>query len=200
MLPCALFRIALLAVLRSQKVHGKTIGIMITASHNPAADNGVKLIDPRGEMLEAAWEAHATRVCNAKDGDELVAILAKLVETHQIDTTVRPRVIFGRDTRPSGEGLALALSRGLAAIGLDEATIGLGQGERPETADKGIVTTPILHYLVRAENTQGKDELEAYGVPTVQGYYDKMATAFHKLTVRLLLWECAAREIRDQKR
>jgi hypothetical protein len=35
-LPCVVFRTALLAVLRSKKFHGETIGIMITASHNPA--------------------------------------------------------------------------------------------------------------------------------------------------------------------
>jgi phosphoacetylglucosamine mutase len=35
-LPCVVFRTALLAVLRSKKFHGETIGIMTTASHNPA--------------------------------------------------------------------------------------------------------------------------------------------------------------------
>ena len=39
---------------------------MITASHNPPPDNGVKLVDPAGEMLEAAWESIATRVANAR--------------------------------------------------------------------------------------------------------------------------------------
>lgn len=38
---------------------------MITASHNPEEDNGVKLIDPLGEMLESSWENHATRLANA---------------------------------------------------------------------------------------------------------------------------------------
>ena len=42
----------LLAVLRSRSKGGVTIGAMITASHNPAPDNGVKLVDPAGEMLE----------------------------------------------------------------------------------------------------------------------------------------------------
>lgn len=34
----------------------QTIGVMITASHNPAKDNGVKIVDPMGEMLAAEWE------------------------------------------------------------------------------------------------------------------------------------------------
>jgi len=39
---------------------------MITASHNPEEDNGVKLIDPEGEMLEAVWESHATHLANVR--------------------------------------------------------------------------------------------------------------------------------------
>ena len=42
------------------------IGVMITASHNPAPDNGVKLVDPAGEMLENSWESIATKVANAE--------------------------------------------------------------------------------------------------------------------------------------
>lgn len=39
---------------------------MITASHNPVDDNGVKLIDPEGEMLNVAWEADATAIVNCR--------------------------------------------------------------------------------------------------------------------------------------
>jgi len=39
---------------------------MITASHNPEEDNGVKLIDSDGEMLEASWEVHATNLANVR--------------------------------------------------------------------------------------------------------------------------------------
>ena len=35
---------------------------MITASHNPEHDNGVKLIDPQGEMLDQAWEVYANNL------------------------------------------------------------------------------------------------------------------------------------------
>lgn len=48
-------RMGMLAVLRS-KCEGKITGVMITASHNPVNDNGLKLIDSRGEMLIQSWE------------------------------------------------------------------------------------------------------------------------------------------------
>lgn len=40
--------------------------MMITASHNLEPDNGVKLIDPDGEMLEQSWEEIATRLANVR--------------------------------------------------------------------------------------------------------------------------------------
>lgn len=61
-----LFRMGLLAVLRS-RVKSAAIGVMITASHNPEQDNGVKLVDPLGEMLESEWESIATELANVGD-------------------------------------------------------------------------------------------------------------------------------------
>uniref|UniRef100_A0A1I7XII9 PGM_PMM_I domain-containing protein n=1 Tax=Heterorhabditis bacteriophora TaxID=37862 RepID=A0A1I7XII9_HETBA len=49
------FRMGYLAGLRARELN-KSVGVMITASHNPALDNGVKIVDPMGEMLAADWE------------------------------------------------------------------------------------------------------------------------------------------------
>lgn len=35
---------------------GAGTGLVVTASHNPVADNGVKLVEPTGYMLDQSWE------------------------------------------------------------------------------------------------------------------------------------------------
>ncbi|KAH9898322.1 phosphoacetylglucosamine mutase [Cubamyces lactineus] len=165
-LDSVMFRVGILAALRSKRLDGKTIGVMVTASHNPEPDNGVKLVDPRGEMLEAAWETHATNLANAPTTDAFIDALDAFVKTLNIDLSKPARVVYARDTRPSGPALIAALENGFKAIGA-------------EARNAGVTTTPVLHYLVKAINTKGTKD--AYGEDSEEGYLQKLSTAFKKL-------------------
>lgn len=137
----------------------------------PVKDNGVKIVDSRGEMLEASWEGHATTLSNAPNTDEFIEALSTLIQSAKIDLSKPSNVVYARDTRPSGVHLVSALEDGLKAIGAS-------------ARNAGVTTTPILHYLVKAINTKGT--LESYGEDSEDGYYQKLSAAFKKLVVRLM--------------
>uniref|UniRef100_A0A4W5P7E6 Phosphoacetylglucosamine mutase n=1 Tax=Hucho hucho TaxID=62062 RepID=A0A4W5P7E6_9TELE len=155
-----MFRMGLLATLRSKKTKA-TIGVMVTASHNPEEDNGVKLVDPMGEMVTPAWEGYATQLANAEQ-EELLTALKDVIEREAISMAQEASVFVGKDTRPSSDSLSQAVLDGVHALG---------------GHNYGLVTTPQLHYMVCCQNTQGR-----YGEATVKGYYRKLSQAFIQLT------------------
>lgn len=119
-------------------------------------------------MLEASWEVHATTLSNAATTEEFLDALSTFVQTTKIDLSKPSRVVYARDTRPSGAALVSALEDGFKAVGT-------------EARNAGVTTTPILHYLVRSINTKGT--ADSYGVDSEEGYYEKLSTAFKKLVV-----------------
>ncbi|ANB15155.1 phosphoacetylglucosamine mutase PCM1 [Sugiyamaella lignohabitans] len=166
-LSSTVFRVGVLAALRSRYLGGKVIGVMITASHNPPPDNGAKIVDPAGDMLEEAWETYATDLANAATSQDLADRVNELIKNLNIDISTPANVIYARDSRESGPALVKALEAGLKAA------------HDAKSTDYGLLTTPQLHYLVKSLNTL--KSANSYGVPTEEGYYKKLANAYKKV-------------------
>ncbi|XP_013185087.2 phosphoacetylglucosamine mutase [Amyelois transitella] len=159
------YRMGLLAVIRSRVKNGRTIGMMITASHNLEPDNGVKLIDPDGEMLEESWEEIATRLANVSDND-LESTTVEIIKQVNADMSLKASVFIGMDTRYTSPRLAAAAANGVIAL-------------KGTPKEFGIVTTPMLHFCVKCRNDN------KYGTPTEEGYYEKIVGAFKAICQKL---------------
>lgn len=145
-------------------------------------DNGLKAVDPRGEMLASSWEPYCSEAANAQTDEELFAVLQKLIKADSIDLQTPAVVVYAHDTRPSSPRLVKAIEAGLAAMGA-------------EARNGGLLTTPQLHYLVKAYNTQGTND--PYGEPTEEGYYKKLADAFQRAVVRTCIPKLPACECKS---
>ncbi|KAF3955748.1 hypothetical protein CMV_019072 [Castanea mollissima] len=163
LLQSTVYRVGILAALRSLKLDSSVIGLMITASHNKESDNGVKIADPSGGMLSQHWEPFADALANAPSPQHLLHLIIEFVEKENIPLEgARPaQILLGRDTRPSGESLLEAAKQGISSI--------LGA----VAIDMGIVTTPQLHWMVRARNKGVKaSELD---------YFEQLSSSFRCL-------------------
>ena len=165
------FRAGAFAAARAMAHGGKTTGMVVTASHNPGRDNGVKLVEPDGGTLPMALERTAEMLANAGDDDAVAQIealreAAKRVEeeeppppppTTTTEEAKTPRVLVARDTRESGRALADETLAGVRAMGV-------------EAVDCGIATTPQLHYYVLATNSGAPDSEHDYYARLAAGY------------------------------
>lgn len=119
-LESVMVRVGLLAALRSLSQKGQAIGIMVTASHNDECDNGVKIIDPSGEMMDHSWEKLATEIANQPEDDVLNFIQSKYEEfsneSKSNDGDQTPVVFIGRDTRPHSLKFAQLVAKAASAI------------------------------------------------------------------------------------
>ncbi|BAF21031.1 phosphoacetylglucosamine mutase [Oryza sativa Japonica Group] len=138
----AVCRAGVVAALRSAKLGGAAVGVVITASHNPVRDNGVKIVDADGGMLSQDWEPFADALANAPNPDALLQIVLQFAKDEDIKLggSHSAQVLLARDTRPTGEYL------------LDVAVKGVNAVIGAVAVDMGILTTPQLHWMVRSKN------------------------------------------------
>lgn len=61
-------------------------------------DNGVKLVDPLGEMLHPSWEEYATQLANAEE-EELQKVITEICQKAAVNLHKDASLFIGRDTR-----------------------------------------------------------------------------------------------------
>lgn len=132
---------------------------MITASHNPPQDNGVKIVDKNGSMICQSWEDPFTEAVNSKD---LVQYISDLISSKNISFNDSARVLVACDTRDSSPRLIQALKAGIEAVGI-------------KVKDFGELSTPQLHFLIWYAN---KENLSPEDIDKMNDdiYYDYYKT------------------------
>ncbi len=124
-------------------------GIMITASHNPARDNGLKVVDSKSEMIGEQWEALVVSMANSKNVEEFLQVLKPFVDGGN--------VLVARDTRPSGISILETVKEGVFAMS--------GAVE-----DLGVTSTPVLHWITKERAMSRQSGVQEYFKELASGY------------------------------
>ncbi|KAM7536444.1 hypothetical protein Aperf_G00000084144 [Anoplocephala perfoliata] len=131
-------RIGVYACLYSIHQGGKAVGVMITASHNPPKDNGLKLIDADGGMLSPDLEPSIIEFVRTSS-DQIKMYLLNYFSNSSYKANTEPQVYLGWDSRTSSVSLSQEVAKSITAIG-------------GKCVDFGLVTTPQLHFLVHSQS------------------------------------------------
>ena len=124
------FRAAIFTSLLSMSKNSLPHGIMITASHNPYQDNGIKISGDRGVMITPEEEEIAVEIVNSKSLKEtLLSVIKKLNITQ-----FRSIIVLAHDTRRSSPKLSNLMKKALDVLNC-------------EYKFYDIVTTPCLQFL-----------------------------------------------------
>ena len=163
-------RMGMFACLRSRSRTGLAAGVMITASHNPEEDNGIKLVDADGGMLSQTWEPLAETLANCSDAHAVISLLQELEKEHvpSAGAGAAPPavVVLGRDTRAHSAELAACVEAGVRACG-------------GTPLDLGEVTTPQLHWVVAALNASGAPDAAAFDAEKIlAAYYSTLSSNY----------------------
>ncbi|MES1916514.1 MAG: hypothetical protein MHM6MM_008320 [Cercozoa sp. M6MM] len=171
-LPSTVLRMGMFAAVRAAtcaQASGKStaVGVMITASHNQHADNGIKLADPSGEMMRAEWESLATGVANAPE-QQLSSVLQSILLANGVteEAASDVTVVVGHDTRAHSPRLADLCRQGAEALGARVLRF-----DRP-------CSTPQLHWAVRQLQHCLGDEEQERKLMSNEAYSRTLSQAF----------------------
>lgn len=86
----------------NQTQPGKSLGIVVSASHNKIQDNGLKITNFHGNMLEMEYEPILEEFVNTESLSAAIAKFKEHLKKHdKIVYTSPVYVCIGGDTRPS---------------------------------------------------------------------------------------------------
>jgi phosphoacetylglucosamine mutase len=153
-LDSTMFRCGVLMGIKSM-ISNHNCGIMITASHNEESDNGLKLINYDGEMINKEWEHYATLFAQADTFEEFMRYVHRILANNSTLQQFNNKVVVGIDTRKSGKKLAFVCADGVRSCGL-------------EPLMTNHVTTPELHFYTVMSNMN--DEVPSYCSSLVHHY------------------------------
>ena len=105
----------------------KYIGVMVTASHNKYDDNGIKIVNYDGKMINKEDEEIVTSYINGK----------MKISKNRLKTNI----VIGMDTRESSNEIRKLIIKGINNIDICSNIINLN-----------LITTPIIHYEVWKRN------------------------------------------------
>lgn len=125
-------------------LYSTTMGAMVTASHNPASHNGVKIINADGNGLTPEQERMAEEIVNLSNDDFIKRCKKEANKGNS------GKILLGRDTRDNGMEIVENTIAILNMFNTEYEGIA-------EYVDLNVTTTPELHYLTKAAN-KGKDQ------------------------------------------
>ncbi|OII77606.1 phosphoacetyl glucosamine mutase [Cryptosporidium andersoni] len=149
-----------IACLRSASEGNKWVGIIITASHNKIQDNGLKIIDISGSMLNIEFEKISSDVMNSECPLTKLDKYYEEFKLRNINLDLnKAHILIGYDTRPSSPELVGYIKDTLDNLGVDN------------YYEFGYVTTPQLHFIVALANGT-LNELLPIETPNIWSYLD----------------------------
>jgi phosphoacetylglucosamine mutase len=143
------FRVGIVIAMKAKQ--DNLAGLMVTASHNPKEDNGVKIIESNGNTLELSWEPLAEKIVNSKDLRKTLEEIdsKEMRQKYNIKNSIfnpnnKAHAFFGMDTRSTSPMLCYAAYQACQIMGV--------QG-----TELGLCSTPQLHWLISNKTSNKMD-------------------------------------------
>lgn len=140
------------------------LGVVISASHNPKDDNGLKLINPEGEMLDWKFEACMDVFINTEDLDIGFEVLKTSIDTlfKGKKPAEKGLIFIARDTRKSGPEIQELMTAYATS----------------KYIELGELSTPILYFIVEHYNTNKKTYGESPTTTIAEAYFKTIREGF----------------------